>query len=159
MLACAPHPSAPLWRRLCAIVYDTFLLFALAMMYTAVHLFIKGMLLGTETLKSAKAGHAGDPLLFVGVLLCWFLFYYWFWTRNGQTLGMQAWRLRVEQQDGDNITARQSTLRLLVAPLSLLCFGIGYLWCLGRENKSWQDIASQTRIVVLPGLPKKSAQP
>lgn len=30
----------------------------------------------------------------------WFLFLAWFWTRGGQTLGLKAWKARVEKIDG-----------------------------------------------------------
>lgn len=151
------RPSAPLWRRIAAMVYDSFLLFALALGYTAFHLFIKAQLFGTARIRAAHAGAAGDIFLFFGVVVCIMLFFYWFWTRNGQTLGMQSWRLRVEQPDGRNITARQALLRLLAAPLSLACLGVGYLWCLSGNKQCWHDIISGTRTVVLPKqtLPKK----
>lgn len=142
--------AAPLWRRIAAMVYDSFLLFALSLGYTAIHLFVKAQLFGTERIRSAHAGAAGDIFLFLGVLISIALFFYWFWTRNGQTLGMQSWRLRVEQVNGQNITARQTLVRLLVAPLSVLCLGVGYFWCLSGRKQCWQDIVSGTRTVVLP---------
>jgi len=140
---------APLWRRIAAMVYDSFLLFALSLGYTAVHLFIKAQLFGTERIRAAHAGAAGDIFLFIGVITSIALFFYWFWTRNGQTLGMQSWRLRVEQPNGDNITAKQALLRLLIAPLSLACIGVGYAWCLSGKKQCWHDIISGTRTVVL----------
>ena len=141
---------ASLWRRLAAMGYDSFLLAALALFYTALHLFVKAQLFGVEPIKSARAGTAGDIFLFIGVMVSIFLFFYWFWTRNGQTLGMQAWRLRVEQTDGCNITAKQAAIRLLIAPLSLICLGTGYAWCLSGKKQCWHDIASNTRTVLLP---------
>ena len=141
---------APLWRRIAAMVYDSFLLFALSLGYTAIHLFIKAQLFGTERIRAAHAGAAGDIFLFMGVITSIALFFYWFWTRNGQTLGMQSWRLRVEQVNGCNITTRQAAIRLLIAPLSLLCFGVGYAWCLSGKQQCWQDIISGTRTIVLP---------
>lgn len=145
----APVPAI-LWRRLAAMVYDSFLLTAIALFYTSIHLFIKAQLFGVEAIKTARAGTAGDIFLFIGALVAIGCFFYWFWTRNGQTLGMQAWRLRVEQEDGKNITGKQTLIRVIVAPCSLLCIGIGYFWCLAGKQQSWQDIASGTRIVLLP---------
>jgi len=142
--------SAPLWRRLFAMAYDCFLLFALALAYTAIHLFIKAQIFGVALIKKSAAGTAGDPILFINVVILYCLFFYWFWTRNGQTLGMQSWRLRVEQQNGQNITAKQAAIRLLVAPASMLCFGMGYLYCLSNKRQTWHDRASETRVVLTP---------
>lgn len=147
----APAPvPAVLWRRLVAMMYDSFLLAAVSLFYTAIHLFIKIQFVGVEAIKTARAGTAGDIFLFIGVLLAITGFFYWFWTRNGQTLGMQAWRLRVEQIDGSNITGKQTLIRLAVAPCSLLCLGLGYWWCLAAKKQCWQDMASGTRVVLLP---------
>jgi len=144
------YVAAPLWRRLAAMVYDSFLLTALALFYSALHLFIKAQLFGVDQIKAAAAGKAGDPFLFIGVVISVVCFYYWFWTRNGQTLGMQAWRLRVEKNDGENINGRQTVIRLGIALLSLLCVGAGYFWCLLEKKQCWQDIVSETRVVLLP---------
>ena len=67
------------------------------------------------------------------------------------TLGMQAWRLRVQTSDGYAISLKQSLIRCVVAWLSLAAFGIGYWWVLfDRQRRSWPDIASNTQTVVLP---------
>lgn len=146
----ADKQLAPLWRRLFAMVYDSFLLFAIALGYSALHIGIKIMMFGVDAIKTAKAGSAGDPLLFLGVLFCFACFYYWFWTRNGQTLGMQSWRLRVEQANGALITSEQALKRLAIAPLSLLCLGLGYWWCLGSNKRCWHDTFSNTQVIVTP---------
>ncbi len=79
------------------------------------------------------------------------LFFGWFWTRSGQTLGMQAWRLRVQQPDGSPISWRQALVRMGGAVLSALCLGAGYWWLLfDRERRTWHDRLSGTRVVLLP---------
>ena len=71
--------------------------------------------------------------------------------RGGMTLGMQAWRLRVQTLDGHAITLKQSLIRCATAWLSLAAFGIGYWWVLiDGQRRSWPDIASKTETVVLP---------
>lgn len=67
------------------------------------------------------------------------------------TLGMQAWRLRVQTLEGCPLTVKQSLIRCAVAWLSLLALGLGYLWVLfDKQRRSWPDIASNTQTVVLP---------
>lgn len=79
-------------------------------------------------------------------------FFTYFWTRGGMTLGMQAWRLRVQTLDGHAIDRRQSLVRCLVGALGWLPLGLGHLWVLfDGERRSWSDLASGTRLVVLPG--------
>lgn len=74
------------------------------------------------------------------------------------TLGMQAWRLRVQTRSGHSITLRQSLVRYLVAWLSLAALGLGYLWILfDAERRSWSDIASGTRVVVLPRASRRQS--
>lgn len=147
------HPPAPLWRRLTAMLYDSLLLVALIMTYGYLHLGVKVLLFGDAyktTLKESPAGSTADPFMFIGMLAVIFFFFYIFWRRNGQTLGMQAWRIRIQRDDGKPLTATQTLLRLLIAPLAMLCGGMGYLWCLLRPYKTWPDMATQTAVVLLP---------
>lgn len=134
-------------------VYDSLLLIAVIMAYGYLHLTAKVWLLGDAykvTLKTSPAGSTADPLMFAGVLIAIFLFFHIFWRHKGQTLGMQAWRIRIQREDGKSVTAMQTLLRLLIAPCSALCLGIGYLWCLFSPYKTWQDIATRSIVVLLP---------
>lgn len=146
-------PSAPLWRRLVAMLYDSLLLIAIIMAYGYLHLGIKVLLLGDTyktTLKTSAAGSTADPFMFAGMLITIFLFFHTFWRHRGQTLGMQAWRIRIQREDDKDLTATQTLLRLLIAPCSMLCLGLGYFWCLFSPYKTWQDIATGSMVVLLP---------
>jgi uncharacterized RDD family membrane protein YckC len=77
-------------------------------------------------------------------------FFAWFWTHGGQTLGMRAWRLKLLDRSGAVVTWRQSLVRYAGAWLSLLAFGLGYLWVwIDRDGLAWHDRLSNTRIVML----------
>ena len=52
-------------------------------------------------------------------MLILLLFFGIFWRRAGQTLGMQAWRIKLVTDSGDLPTWRQVTLRVLGALLSI----------------------------------------
>lgn len=76
-----------------------------------------------------------------------YAFFTWFWTRRGQTLGMLAWRLRIETEDGRPLTLTQATLRFLGALASFACLGLGYLWVLfDPHGRSWSDLLSSSRV-------------
>jgi uncharacterized RDD family membrane protein YckC len=79
------------------------------------------------------------------------LFFSWFWLKNGQTLGMQAWRIKLVGFDGAQPTLKQIAIRCLGATLSAACLGLGYLWCLFDSNgRYWHDYLSGTELVLLP---------
>lgn len=149
--------SASLWRRLAAMGYDTLLLTSVAMLITFITLNIKVWLFKIPPDQPpALAGPAYWNWLNWFVVSCVIAaFFMYFWVKAGRTLGMQAWRLRVQQANASNITVRQACIRLIGAVISMACCGIGYLWILyDRQNRSWHDIWSSTQIVVLPKPPK-----
>ena len=150
----ASLPSASLIKRLAAIVYDSLLVMAVAMAYGALFLAIKYSFFHPELQGGERAvmGTGG----FVGLLLAIQGFFWFFWCRGGQTLGMRAWRLQIQQADGRTPTLQQAIIRGLVAPLSLGLLGLGYWWSLwDKEHRTWQDIASDTQVVSLPKPPKR----
>lgn len=130
---------AGLWRRLAAMLYDTLVLMALWMLVGFIGVALNG-------------GEANEsPLFHSALLVVTFAFLAFFWMRGGMTLGMQAWRLRVQTRDGGPITLSQCLIRFVGGLLSLAAFGLGYWWILfDSENRSWSDLASDSRVVVLP---------
>lgn len=130
-----------LLRRLAAIFYDSLLLIALLM---AAALPIVLILDGPPKSTLALYGYR------VYLLIVSYSFFAWFWLHGGQTLGMRAWRIKVIQENGNDITIRQSLIRFLSAIVSLLCLGIGFLWVLFNDQKlSWHDKLSGTRLIRL----------
>ena len=135
--------TAGLLRRLGALFYDSLLLAALLMVVTAALL----PLTGGEAIDAAR-----NPLLewvYRGLLLATVALYYGIpWTRRGQTLGMVAWRLRLERADGSLPRWPDVPKRLAAATLSLLPAGLGWWWMLvDRDRLAWHDRLSHTRVV------------
>jgi uncharacterized RDD family membrane protein YckC len=139
-------------RRLAAMFYDSLLVFAIT--FTATLLVVGVRIVGERAI-------TGDYKYFLQLVLfaSVTLFFTWFWTRTGQTLGMQTWRLRIDSVDGGRISWRQAGVRFVVAIASALCLGLGYLWILwDRDKCSWHDRASGSRVVMLPKPPSKKQQ-
>ena len=99
-----------------------------------------------------EAVRPGNPFFRTYLLFVAFLYLAVPWVRTGQTLGLKAWRLRVERREGGPLTWWHALLRFLAALPSILPGGIGLLWVLvDREGLAWHDRLSGTRVVRLPG--------
>lgn len=138
-IANLPHCS--LLRRLAAILYDSLLLLGILSLAAMVPLFFTG----------GEAVGYHNPWYQSYMFLVTFAFYAWFWTHGGQTLGMRVWRIRVVTLEGEPIGLWHSLLRFLVAIISWLALGLGFLWSLwDRDKFTWHDRYSMTMLVVLP---------
>lgn len=140
------QPTAGLLRRFSAILYDSLLLTALWFAVATAFLAMSG----------GRLSAPDRPLWLLyafraTLLLVTFLFFGWFWTRGGQTLGMRAWRLKVVADTGRPLTWAQAGRRFVAAGLSWAALGLGFWWVsFDREKLAWHDRFSGTRIVVLP---------
>ena len=149
--------SPSLLRRLAALLYDILLVLPLIMACVA-------LVMGVRTLVGLGPAADGtvqlEPLLVQALaLLTTMVFFGWFWLRNGQTLGMQAWRIKLLSFAGTSPNLRQVVIRCLGAALSAGCFGLGYLWCLvDRRGRYWHDWLSGTELRLLPGKQSRNAK-
>jgi len=144
----APPPGLP--RRLMASVYDTFLVLPIIMLGVAI-----GMGLYTALTRLLGGTVSDEPLAAWAVrgiaVLVVAVFFTAFWRKSGQTLGMQAWRIKLVPLPGKHLTTSRCLLRCAAALLSLGCLGMGYLWCLiDRNGRYWHDYLSGTKLIMLP---------
>ena len=71
------------------------------------------------------------------------------WSRGGQTLPMQTWKIRVVRESGASIGMGRAILRYILAWLSLLPFGAGFLWAFfDRDRQFLHDRLAGTRMIV-----------
>lgn len=124
-------------RRLGAILYDTLLLGGVVFAATLVALPFNGG-------SAFTAGQYGFSIYLLSVS---FIFFGWFWTHGGQTLGMQTWKIRIYSDTGAPLTWKQSLVRFLASILSWATLGMGFLWVIASPTKrAWHDLLSGTRI-------------
>jgi uncharacterized RDD family membrane protein YckC len=132
-------------------LYDSLLLFAVAWAVTALVIGLRIGWSGEQAIRSADGAAASGLLLQLPLAVAIATFFVWFWTRSGQTLGMQSWRLRVETEEGERLGWRLALRRLMLAVVSWACLGAGYWWILlDARKRSWHDTWTRTRVVVLP---------
>lgn len=148
-------PRAGFRRRFAAWIYDSLMVVAIYMFLGLIlsslfHLMISFGYVDIVGFSSASDYTANSIafklLLNVSGLGAVVYFFIYFCSKGGQTLGMKAWRLRVQYNDGRLISKKTALLRLLLALL-----GLGNVAVLiDRKNKlSLQDRATNTEVVVL----------
>jgi uncharacterized RDD family membrane protein YckC len=154
---------APVWRRMVAFAYDALLLAAMWMIAAM------AVMVANQLVPIAD----GRALMRVVMGLVGLAFFGWFWTHGGQTLGMRAWRLRVQQLDGTPVRPTASMLRYMAGLLPVICafygtarYGtpalaialLGYLPCLiDARRRAFNDLIAGTQVVMLDRA-RRSAQ-
>ncbi len=150
-----------LWRRLVCFLYEGVLLFGVVM--------IGGLFYALVTRQThALHGQAG---LRIWLFMLLGLYFVGFWTRNGQTLAMQTWHVRLVTASGERVGLWRASLRYLLAwlwfvpalalvswsglkstglvftALSVGVLAYGLLSRLHPQRQFWHDAVAGTRLV------------
>ena len=119
-------------RRLAAMVYEAFLVFAVAFLAAWIFFFASGARDATSGVLRREL-----QLFIVAVLAAYFL---WCWLRGGQTLAMRAWRIRLVE-----VTPCKALVRFLLAAALL---PVSILWALvDRDRQFLHDRLAGTRLI------------
>lgn len=152
-------------KRLLAALYDSLLVLATVFIASALTL-------------PFTTGDASSNNIYITLylLIVIFIFFGWFWTHGGQTLGMRAWKIRVVQENQQAINWSQALIRFLTGlpSWSIFLFGLislmvpdkielvswtkqfpewliallGLGWvCLDNRSSNWRDKISKTYII------------
>ncbi len=152
-----PQPipqGAGFFRRFGAWFYDLLILIALEIV--AVGLFLIVVFIGAKVGVLSLDGYL-DMADFINknptansVFTCYVfaigaLFYAYFWSQMGQTIGMKAWKLKVIDESGGRISFTQGLIRLATA-----CFGLGNLFVFfSKDKRAFQDLFSQSQVILI----------
>ena len=132
-------PSPPgLLRRLGALFYDAVLLLGILFLATAALL----------PFRSGEAIHSHSLVYDAYLLGVAYLFFTWFWTHGGQTLGMRTWKIKLCSECGGSVGWKTASLRFIAGIISLGLFGFGFYWALWDPDKRcWHDCLAHTRVI------------
>jgi len=135
-------------RRLMVMLYDSLIVVGLLMVASA-------LALPFGRLEKI----AGQDLFFtLWLLLVFFLYLAGCWRSAGMTVGMRAWRVKLVDASGGEITWLRCALRFVTGFASFGVLGLGLLWSLfDRKNRCWHDLAGQT-LLIRNAPPKKVKQ-
>lgn len=142
------HPAPPenndgteacgLLRRLVIMLYDSLVVVALFMVAAGL-----ALLAGIRDQVALR-----DPLYTLYLLSFWFFYLAWCWHNGGMTVGMRAWKVRIEADNGAPPSWRQCLARFVMSLLSAAALGVGFAWSLIDEQKrTWHDQVSRTRLL------------
>jgi uncharacterized RDD family membrane protein YckC len=142
-------PTAVLWRRLLALLYDNLIILAIAFFVTFLYTLCFSWIAGEQAQASEHRLILQWTLLPIQ-LSCFVGFYSYFWLKNQATLGMQTWKIGIISTKESPLTLKQCLIRCICATLSFSCLGLGYFWQLYDSQKlSWHDRLSNTKIVLI----------
>lgn len=174
-------PRAGLGVRLITLTYDGLLLLALAFVInTLIIIFTTPAQAAASSALTILSPEVRHMVMFPATVLVVFAFYGYCWTRSGQTLGMQTWRLELRRRDGRLLTWQDSFRRFVAAAMvPTLCglaswllhpddtrayglsivfgFVLNYLWLLVPSNSGkgcLHDKLSNTEVLRVPVKPK-----
>lgn len=150
------HASSPqypsLFRRLAAWFYDALIIsavmmiaggFAMAVIASLLHFHLLNVS-NYEDVSAYLTYHPQASLLYTGYLAFVIVgFYSYFWTHGGQTLGMRAWKLKLQNKDGSPLSISQSLIRATTSAL-----GLGNLLAFNTKRRALQDIMAECEMIV-----------
>ena len=130
--------AAGIGRRILSLLYESLLVTAIAI---CAGLAFHG---AAQDRLSGAARHVFQLYLFLVIGI----YFVACWTRRGQTLPMQAWKIRVVGADGRPVSAGRAALRYVLAWPSLMLFGGGLIWAFfDRDRQFLHDRLAGTKIV------------
>ena len=85
----------------------------------------------------------------IGFVAVYFVYFPYFWTKDGQTLGMRPFHLRVVMdKDGGKVTLGPAILRLIGYWIDQIVFYLGYIWVLvDSRRRGWHDLIAGTVVI------------
>ena len=139
--------GAGFFKRVFALIYDTLAVIGIILSLSLLLILVNGPI-DRDTF--FETNNLARWIQFLILVFSGPLFYTYFWLVNdGQTLGMQAWKIKLISEEG--LSIRICLLRCAFSTFSFLFFGLGYLYILiNKQKKSLADIATKTRIIRIP---------
>ena len=132
--------NAGLMRRLLGLLYDSILIIGIYMSYVILVTYLNGSALESQL-----------EILFLqfSFIIFIFLFYCYFWKfNNGQTLGMQVWKIKLVSSGNEEININKLVLRCALSMIFSLVFLSNFIFIIfNKERKTLGDYFSKTKLL------------
>ena len=120
-------------KRIAASIYDLFLLLGVWFAVGSLAVWINGGIIETKWI---------GPLL---VFISTWIFYGYFWTHGGKTLGMAVWKFEIYSIDENKINFQKVSIRFFSNIITILLGGIPLVFMyFSKNNLSLSDYLSKT---------------
>ena len=120
-------------KRIAASIYDLFLLLGVWFAVGSLAVWINGGIIETKWI---------GPLL---VFISTWIFYGYFWTHGGKTLGMAVWKFEIYSIDENKINFQKVSIRFFSNTITVLLGGIPLVFMyFSKDNLSLSDYLSKT---------------
>ena len=143
------YPDASALRRLLALIYDALIVMALLIFAGAIGMGVAVAFYGQEAVTESGI-LTENPVYFSWLLFSWFYYYFYCWSKTGQTIAMKAWRIQLITIDNTPIEMSQALIRFFTGLL-----GLGNVTAFLPSRWTLHDHLSKTRVVLLPKESKK----
>ena len=120
-------------KRIAASIYDLFLLLGVWFTVGSLAVWINGGIIETKWI--------GPFLVFIST----WIFYVYFWTHGGKTLGMAVWKFEIYSIDENKINFQKVSIRFFSNIITVLLGGIPLVFMyFSKNNLSLSDYLSKT---------------
>ncbi len=134
--------DAGFFKRVFSLIYDTLAVIGIMFSLSLLLVLVNG--------GSTEENKLASLIQFLVITFSGPCFYTYFWlANNGQTLGMQAWKIQLVSKN-KKLSVKDCLFRCFISVISFLILGIGYfLILLRKDNKSLADLLTNTQIIDL----------
>ena len=141
--------KASFFSRFIAWLVDMFAMVVIAILFGVLLAGLFSITSGSDSFfLAALAGTVGVMVWFT-ILILQFLYFGYYWSKSGQSIGMKLTGIKVVRQDGNLMSYVRAALRGTFGYwVSGLVFSLGYIWAaFDSEKEAWHDKIFDTWVV------------
>jgi len=133
--------KANLFSRFIAWLLDSFAIALIAVLLSLLLGGLTGITRGSDNFLIGAATTVLSVIVWFAIIILQFLYFGYFWNKDGQSIGMKVTGIKVVRQDGTLMSFLRSALRGTFGYwISGLIFGLGYIWAaFDSDKEAWHD--------------------
>jgi len=141
--------KAGLFARLIAFIIDGFALSILSSIISFIIIVIADIDISLSNAHLSFVSNTASGILAITIAVLEFLYFGFFWSIYGKTIGMSLFNIKVVRNDGSYPGFLRAGLRGTFGYwISGLILGIGYIWAaFDRDRQAWHDKIFDTFVV------------